>query len=130
MKIYIVMMDDWNMSHCDKIYGIYSSKERADKVAEEANKNMDNIEYYVIEGVPRLRHIGKTYRVIEDGWWDGIDKEDVNTVVEESEWDVKLLNSRTHRLYVVKKFFLEEDFIELIVPAKSKCSANTLQKCL
>lgn len=48
MKIYIVMMDDWS-STFNKIYGIYSSKERANKVAEEANKNMDNVEYYVIE---------------------------------------------------------------------------------
>ncbi|MNL72462.1 hypothetical protein D3C87_1977770 [compost metagenome] len=48
MKIYIVMMDEWS-STLNKIYGIYSSREKADKVVEEGNKNMDNIEYYVIE---------------------------------------------------------------------------------
>lgn len=49
MKIYIVMMYDWHKPCCDDIYGIYGSKERAEEVAEEGNKNMDNIEYYVIE---------------------------------------------------------------------------------
>lgn len=48
MKIYIVMMDDWH-STLSQILAVYSSKERAEKVADEANKNMDNIQYYVIE---------------------------------------------------------------------------------
>lgn len=48
MKIYIVMMDDWH-STLSQIYAVYSSKEKAAKVVEECNKNMDNIEYYVIE---------------------------------------------------------------------------------